>query len=116
MPITDLDHIYLETREWSRDVAFWEGLGFGLSEEWGREGHRAGRLTAGHASVVLAEVDPATQPAMSIFFRLEDADAFSVADDATVLESLTETHWGTRWIRVADSEGRVFSLEEKPEE
>ncbi len=116
MPVTDLDHVYLETRDWDAGVAFWEGLGFRLAEQWGSDGHRAGRLAAGKAAVVLAEVGADSVPETSIFFALEDGDEYSVAEAVPVEEQLAATHWGTRLIRVRDPEGRVFCLEEKPED
>ena len=110
MAITALDHIYVETRDWEAAVAFWKGLGF--AERWGSEGHRAGRLAAGSATVVLAEVEEAAEPGFSVFFSLEDADDFMVGDAVEVMTPLSQTHWGTRWMRVRDGEANVYSLEE----
>ena len=116
MPITSLDHIYVETRDWDAGIAFWRGIGFAFSDTWGGEGHRAARLVAGEATVVLAEIDGAKQPEFDVFFKLEDADDFESAGAVEVDQALKGTHWGTRWIRVRDPEGRIFCLEETPEE
>lgn len=112
MGITHLDHLYAETRDWEASVRHWEGLGFTFVERWGSEGHRAGRLTAGTATVVLAEVPPEARPDFLVFFGLEDADHFVIGSDVEVVAPLEETHWGTRWIRVRDPEGRGAALEE----
>jgi len=112
MAIEGIDHIYAETRQWDASVAFWEGLGFGFAQQWGSEGHRAGRLTASAASVTLAEVGPEDEPAFSVFFTLSDANAFTPGPGVPVSTPLEETHWGTRWIRVTDPEGRIHALEE----
>lgn len=106
MAVTSLDHVYLETNHWDASAAFWAGLGFAFAEQWGSEGHRAGRLTSGSAAIVLAEV--ATDPEFTLFFGLADPEAVDV--DA-VVAPLRATHWGTRMLRVRDPEGRVHALE-----
>ncbi len=112
MPIRALDHIYVETRNWDESVTFWRGLGFEFADRWGDDGHRAGRLVTGNAVVVLAEVDESTDPAFNAFFSLTAAGEYTMGEGVEVEQTLTETHWGTRWIRVRDPEGRIFCLEE----
>jgi catechol 2,3-dioxygenase-like lactoylglutathione lyase family enzyme len=107
MAVTALDHIYAETTSWESSLSFWGRLGFSLVELWGSAGHRAGRLTAGSAAVVLAEVD--RNPDFTVFFRIEDPD--SVDGDGSVVAPLHDTHWGTRMIRVQDPDGRIHALE-----
>ena len=113
MGIRAIDHLYLETRSFEATVAFWERLGFRLAAQWGSDGHRAGRLESGEAFIVLAE---SSEPVQTVHFRLAEADAFArrLADQSgvTVQTPLEATHWGTRWIRVQDPDGRVFALEE----
>ena len=116
MGITKLDHVYVETRDWDAATAFWGGLGFSFVEQWGSDGHRAGRLEAGSAAVVLAEVDEDAAPAFNVFFQLDDAERFAPGDRVDVIHSLEPTHWGTRWVRVRDPEGRVHCLEAQPGE
>lgn len=112
MAVTAIDHIYVETREWEASVEFWRALGFEIVESWGSEGHRAGRLEAGTAVVVLAEVGPDATPAFNVFFDLVDADAYRPGSAAEVVTPLEPTHWDTRWIRARDPEGRIHCLEE----
>ena len=110
-----LDHLYLETRSFDTAVAFWEALGFKLSEEWGDEGHRAGRLVSGSAFVVLAE---GRSPAQVVHFRVPTGslDALAAAlegsKEVKVVTPVEPTHWGTRWMRVQDSDRRIYALEE----
>ena len=110
-----LDHLYLETRSFDTAVAFWTALGFELAERWGDEGHRAGRLVSGSASVVLAE---GRAPAQVVHFRVApgslDALAASLGGNADlkVVTPLEATHWGTRWLRVQDNDRRIYALEE----
>lgn len=113
MAIDAIDHLYIESRSFKDALAFWESLGFRLVEEWGDDGHQAGRLKAGSAFIVLVESDT---PTVDIHFRVNEADALSeslTGDDAVVVP-LEPTHWGTRWMRVRDPDGRDFVLEEVP--
>jgi uncharacterized glyoxalase superfamily protein PhnB len=107
MAVTALDHVYLETTHWESSVEFWHRLGFTVAERWGSAGHRAGRLVAGSAAIVLAEVDG--DPEVTLFFRLDDPEALDAG--AAVAVPLQPTHWGTRMIRVRDPEGRIHALE-----
>ena len=110
MGIERIDHLYAETTSWEASVEFWEELGFSIVERWGSDGHRAGRLRKADAVVVLAEV--AEEPAFNVFFDVSQLDAMQPG--SSVVTPLEDTHWGTRWIRVTDPEGRVFALEENP--
>jgi catechol 2,3-dioxygenase-like lactoylglutathione lyase family enzyme len=113
MSVKAIDHLYLETRSFDETVRFWEGLGFRLAARWGQDGHRAGRLASGRASIVLAESD---EPVLTVHFGIDDADRYAgrVADggDVPLDAPLSATHWGTRLMRVRDPDGRVFALEE----
>jgi catechol 2,3-dioxygenase-like lactoylglutathione lyase family enzyme len=112
--ITGIDHVYAETADWDSSVAFWEGLGFTFAERWGSGEHRAGRLVCGEATVVLAEIAPEAQPpALAVHFALEAAATFEAAPPVRVVTPLEPTHWGTRWLRVADPDGRIHVLEER---
>lgn len=111
MPVTSLDHLYAETHHWDETVAFWHGLGFEFVSRWGEEGHRAGRLESGAAAVVVAEVPLGQPAAFTAFFRLDDADDFQPGSAVDVVAPLEDTHWGTRWLRVADPDTRVYALE-----
>ena len=106
-----IDQLYAETRHWDDSVAFWEGLGFAFEERWGSEGHRAGRLRCNDARVVLAEVAEGT-PASNVFFSVDSADGFEPGPGVEVTTPPQATHWGTRWLRVRDPDGRIYALEE----
>jgi hypothetical protein len=115
MGITGIDHLYAETVDWDSTTAFWHGLGFEFASRWGDEGHRAGRLECGAAAVVIAEIPVGRNPEFTVFFHLDDVDSFDVDATVEVVQPLEDTHWGTRWIRVADPEGRVHALESPKE-
>ncbi|MGI8422556.1 MAG: VOC family protein [Chloroflexota bacterium] len=110
-----LDHVYLETRSFDSAVAFWEALGFKLAERWGADGHRAGRLVSGSAFIVLAE---SAAPMQVVHFRVPAGSLDALAEvlegstDVKVVTPVEATHWGTRWLRVQDPDGRIYALEE----
>ena len=109
MRIDGIDHLYVETNAWEASVDFWTRLGFSQASEWGEPGHRAGRFEAGAAAVVLAEAS-GSAPAMALHFAVHGADGSE--DLPGVVTPLEDTHWGTRWIRVQDPDGRVHVLEQ----
>ncbi len=113
MAIEAIDHLYIESPSFKDALAFWESLGFRLVEEWGEDGHQAGRLEAGTAVIVLAQSDT---PTLDIHFRVSDPENLSAGlagnERVVVAQPLEPTHWGTRWMRVRDAEGRDFVLED----
>ena len=100
VPIKGIDHLYLETRSFDDAVAFWERLGFKLTQRWGQGGHSAGRLEAGNTYIVLAESET---PVLNVHFAVADAAELGLVET---------THWGARLTRVTDPDGRTFVLEE----
>ena len=116
MSVGGLDHVYVETRAFDRAVAFWKALGFAVESQWGEEGHRACQLVSGKARVVLAEPAAGAAPqGPTVHFALAGAEAMQArlagAADVEMLTPLSPTHWGTRWIRVADPDGHTWVLE-----
>jgi catechol 2,3-dioxygenase-like lactoylglutathione lyase family enzyme len=111
--IQAIDHLYVEARSFDEARAFWEALGFTLVDQWGAGDHRAGRLEAGNTFVVLVQSET---PVLTVHFRVDDVEAIaaSIADDRCVKVALPpeSTHWGTRWMRVEDGDGRVYALEQ----
>jgi catechol 2,3-dioxygenase-like lactoylglutathione lyase family enzyme len=100
MPVKGIDHLYLETRSFDEAVAFWERLGFTLTQCWGQDGHTAGRLEAGNTYIVLAE---SQTPVLNLHFGASDIEKLGTPET---------THWGARLLRVQDPDGRTFVLEE----
>ncbi|MHC4473819.1 MAG: VOC family protein [Planctomycetota bacterium] len=116
MSVTSMDHLYVETRSFEKAMAFWGTLGFAVDHTWGEGDHRAGMLRAGKAIVVLAEVGPTHDPQRPTpHLAIRDPEALdehlAESDAVDVVTPLEETHWGTRWIRVRDPDGNLYSLE-----
>ena len=108
-----LDHLYIETRHFEKTLAFWKALGFETARVWGDDGHRACRLVCEESSLVLAESTVPVGPV--VHFRVPEVDGLNRElakhEAVTVRTPLEDTHWGTRWIRVEDPDGRVHVLE-----
>jgi catechol 2,3-dioxygenase-like lactoylglutathione lyase family enzyme len=116
MSVSGFDHIYVETRHFELTIAFWESLGFSVKETWGSGDHRACRLGAGDAWVVLAEAGAGHDPQRAtVHLAMQDPEALDArideAPSVDVISPLEETHWGTRWIRVRDPDGNLYVLE-----
>jgi uncharacterized glyoxalase superfamily protein PhnB len=118
MSIEAIDHLYVETTAFDEALRFWRGLGFSVADAWGEDGHRACRLESGTAAVVLATADGAEPCPVTVHFRVGDVDALAEqvarAEGSPVGVEVApeDTHWGTRWMRVRDPDGHVFSVEQ----
>lgn len=103
----ELDHLYRETAHWDETVSLWEGLGFTFAATWGSAPHRAGRMTAGSAAIVIAEVSSGDTPTDSVFIAVDDLDEVAAVLGAPI----TDTHWATRMVTMADPDGRTYNFE-----
>jgi len=111
MGISRIDHLYAETTAWEESAASWEGVGFAFIETWGSEGHRTGSLRSGEAEMALADVT-GSEPAFHVFFAVDDAGFAQESPGVTTVTPAEKTHWGARWSRACDPEGRIHALEE----
>ena len=117
MHIDAIDHIYVETADYDAARAFWTQLGFSAESEWGDGDHRAGKFVCGTAAVVLATAHGTAKPCgPTVHLHVEQTaqaqKALDAADGIRVLVRDEPTHWGTRWIRVADPDGNEWVLEQ----
>jgi uncharacterized glyoxalase superfamily protein PhnB len=116
MGIERINHLYVETQSFSDALAFWEGLGFVRSAEWGERGHKAARLEAGDTYIILVEDET---PELTAHFHISDIETYAkqIHENRaiTVQIPLERTHWGSRWMRIQDPDGHIIALEEPPE-
>lgn len=109
-----LDHIYVETRDFERARSFWTGLGFTVADAWGDGDHRACRLVNAGAAVVLATAHGEPQRA-TIHFGAPDLSKLAgrAAENpaAEIATPLSDTHWGTQWLRLRDPDGNLYAFE-----
>ena len=106
---TGIHHVYVETHNWGRSVAFWRALGFSLDEDRGTSGLL--RPRDGGPYVYLAEVPATRAPVMELYLSAsgEAAPPAPVA----VVAPFADTHWGTREMAVRDPDGRTLKLESR---
>lgn len=101
-------HVYLETRNWGRSVAFWRSLGFEPEFE---TDHGSGALKppAGGPYIFVAEQAPEDPLATALYLSVEQAGP--LPDGVEVVVDWTATHWGTQVAVVRDPDGRELRLE-----
>ena len=109
MPADSIHHIYIETHNWGKSVAFWRALGFQLDDDSGPSGML--RPTGGGPYIYLAEVPADRKPAVELY--LSTTDETAPARPAEVVAPFAATHWGTREMAVRDPDGRLVKLEKR---
>lgn len=104
-----IEGLLVETHNWGKTVAFWQGLGYELEFE---TDHHSGQLRhpAGGPYVFVAErarEDPISiQPAVAV----DDAASFEPPGSATVVQPFTAEHWGIQQMVLADPDGRLMGV------
>ena len=101
-----IHHVYVETHNWAKSVAFWQALGFTLEEDRGTSGLL--RPKAGGPYVYLAEVPASRTPALELYLS---SDGTAPGRPVEVVAPFADTHWGTREMVVRDPDGRTVKLE-----
>jgi catechol 2,3-dioxygenase-like lactoylglutathione lyase family enzyme len=107
MPADKVHHIYIETHNWGKSVAFWRALGFELDDDRGTSGML--RPSDGGPYIYLAEVPADRKPAVELYLSVTDETAPGLP--AEVVAPFAATHWGTREMAVRDPDGRLVKLE-----
>ena len=102
------DHIYVETHDWDRAVAFWQALGFEL--EFATD-HGSGMLTHpdGGPTVFVAQQSYDDPLAQAVY--LKAAADYAPPADVEVVRPFENTHWGTKVMIIRDPDGRHFRVE-----
>ena len=107
MPAKSIHHIYIETHNWGKSVAFWRALGFQLDDDRGTSGML--RPSDGGPYIYLAEVPADRKAAVELYLAATDETA--PERPAEVVAPFAPTHWGTREMAVRDPDGRLVKLE-----
>lgn len=108
MPADRIHHIYIETHNWGKSVAFWRELGFELDEDAAKSSALL-RPRGGGPYIYLAEVPAERDPRLELY--LATNDEATPGRPAEVVSPFAPTHWGTREMAVRDPDGRVLKLE-----
>ena len=108
MTINGFDHLYVETHNWGKAVAFWHSLGFTLEYD---TGHNSGLLSlpGGGPTVFLAEQSIEDPLATEVYLGA-DAD-FVAPDGVEVVSPFVDTHWGTKVMVIQDPDGHRFRIQ-----
>lgn len=108
MPADRIHHIYIETHNWGKSVAFWRELGFELDEDPGKTSAVL-RPRGGGPYIYLAEIPLEREPIVEL--HLATNDESTPSRPVVVVSPFAATHWGTREMAVRDPDGRVVKLE-----
>ena len=108
MPADSIHHIYIETHNWGKSVAFWRELGFELDEDPAKSSALL-RPRGGGPYIYLAEVPAERDVKVELYLSTNDESAPGRPVD--VVSPFAPTHWGTREMAVRDPDGRVVKLE-----
>ncbi|HEY7626339.1 MAG TPA: hypothetical protein VH761_04700 [Ilumatobacteraceae bacterium] len=108
MSTNGFGHVYIETHNWGKAVAFWQRLGFEIEFE---TGHGSGMLRhpAGGPTVFVAE-QSLEDPLASELYLAAAAD-FTAPDGVDVVSPFQESHWGTKVMIIQDPDGHRFRIE-----
>lgn len=110
MPGDSIHHIYIETHNWGKTVAFWRALGFKLEEDRGKPSGLL-RPRGGGPYIYVAEM-PAERE-LKIELHLAANDETKPGRPVEVVTPFAVTHWGTREMAVRDPDGRLVMLESR---
>ncbi len=108
MTTNGLDHLYIETHNWGKAVAFWKQLGFALDFD---TGHGSGMLShpAGGPTIFLAE-QSIDDPLATEVYLGAGAD-YTAPEGIEVVSAFHETHWGTKVMVIQDPDGHRFRVQ-----
>lgn len=101
-------HLYVETHDWGKAVAFWQSLGFEILFD---TGHGSGMLRheAGGTTVFVAE-QSLENPLATEMYLAADAD-YTPPEGVHVVSPFQESHWGTKVMIIQDPDGHRFRIE-----
>lgn len=106
--MSGVHHIYVETHNWGKSVAFWRALGFELDEQL----ERSAILRSGNGPYVyLAEIDPGREAVMELYVGLDEPAKFDPGTAVQIVKPFETTHWGASVMEVRDPDGRLLKLE-----
>ena len=105
-----IDGVLIETHNWGKSVAFWQGLGYVLEFE---TDHHSGQLRHpdGGPYVFIAERPPEQPLQVVLGLRVDAAAKFKPPASGKVKRRFTKQHWGSLQMLLADPDGRVFGIE-----
>lgn len=101
--------LLVETHNWGKTVAFWQGLGYQLEFE---TDHHSGQLRhpRGGPYVFIAERPAGSPLSVQLALGVADAAAFSPPSSGSLLRAFEPQHWPVLEMLIADPDGRQLSV------
>lgn len=110
MATSGIQGYVIETHNWGKSVAFWQGLGYEVQFE---TDHHSGQLAhpAGGPFLFIAEVAPEAPLDRYPIIGVADAAHFVPPSAGEVRQPFRPQHWGVDEMTLADPDGRVVSVQ-----
>jgi hypothetical protein len=109
MQSNGIEGLLVETHNWGKTVAFWQGLGYELEFE---TDHHSGQLRhpRGGPYIFVAERPPHQALKVVLGIGVADAAAFEPPRAATVVRGFERQHFPALEMVLADPDGRELSV------
>jgi hypothetical protein len=110
METDGIEGLLIETHNWGKTVAFWQGLGYELEFE---TDHHSGRLRhpRGGPYLFVAERPPDQVLQLLPVIAVGDATQFSPPSAGVVVRRFEAQHWDMLEMLLADPDGRPLSVQ-----
>ena len=110
MSTSGIEGLLVETHNWGKTVAFWQGLGYALELE---TDHHSGilRHPKGGPYLFVAERAAGTPLQLLPVLAVEEAAQFRAPSSGTVSRGFEAQHWGALELVLVDPDGRSFSVQ-----
>jgi hypothetical protein len=105
-----IEGLLVETHNWGKSVAFWQGLGYVLEFE---TDHHSGQLRhpAGGPYLFIAEVPESAPTGLAPMLGIDSPERFDPPTAGTVEHGFEEQHWGVTEMLLRDPDGRPISIQ-----
>ncbi|WP_437755477.1 VOC family protein [Sorangium sp. So ce1389] len=110
MATEGIEGLLVETHNWGKTVAFWQGLGFELEFE---TDHHSGRLRHPRGGPFIFVAERPSDQALKLvpMVSVTDAAQFSPPSAGTVVHPFEAQHWQMLEMLLADPDGRQISVQ-----
>ena len=108
MTTTGFNHFYVETHNWEKAIAFWQGLGFEMEYD---TGHKSGMLRHPKAETTVFVAEQSIEDPLATELYLGAAADYEAPEGVEVVGPFQESHWGTKVMIIQDPDGHRFRIE-----
>jgi hypothetical protein len=109
MQSNGIEGLLIETHNWGKTVAFWQGLGYEIEFE---TGHHSGQLRHPRGGPYIFVAERPSHQALKVVLAIGVADAasFEPPRAATVVRAFAPQHFPALEMVLADPDGRELSV------